>query len=98
MQPEARCRCGALESDSEHDANRNGSHHGSRSQMGGTSSEKPWTWRWDKMTTGAVDLPLTSITRWRRGSFLTVYRFRTERGTMWWFYGPWNLAIGFGRG
>ena len=43
--------------------------------------------------------PYAHITRWRRGSLLTIYRMAfTSGGIQWWFYGPWNFCIGFGRG
>lgn len=62
-----------------------------------------WTWRWD-----TVDVPgelieanalvgeVKQLTRWRRGSFLTVYRIRTREGAFWLFYGPFNFSCGFG--
>ncbi len=33
-----------------------------------------WTWHWDRTDAEGVPIEL-SITRWRRGSFLTVYRY-----------------------
>jgi hypothetical protein len=36
-----------------------------------------WVWRWDRTDAENVEIPFTSITRWRRGSFLTVYRMET---------------------
>lgn len=54
-----------------------------------------WTWHWDTHRAEDVELPYLSIVRWRRGSFLTVYRFENASGVFWWFYGPFNLAIGF---
>ena len=41
-----------------------------------------------------VMLPFV-ITRWRRGSLLTVYRMKSEEATHWWFYGPFNFAVAF---
>ena len=40
-------------------------------------------------------VPHIRITRWRRGSFLTIYKMETNHNTQWWFYGPFNLAVGF---
>lgn len=34
------------------------------------------------------------IKRWRRG-WLTLYRVDSMGETMWWLYGPFNLAVGF---
>jgi hypothetical protein len=57
-----------------------------------------WTWHWDKKHVDNATITL-DITRWRRGSLLTIYRFKTEHGGVeWWLYGPFNLAIGFGKG
>jgi hypothetical protein len=62
-----------------------------------------WTWRWD-----TVDVPgeaihgvlhkvrVQQLTRWRRGSLLTVYRIRSEGQTFWLLCGPFNFSIGFG--
>ncbi len=62
-------------------------------------SEPWWTWHWDTKELKDIQLPMKTIKRWRRGSLLTVYRFETEQGDIeYWFYGPFNLAIGFGRG
>jgi hypothetical protein len=62
------------------------------------SGREPWwVWHWDKAD--AKFPPAVSfrrITRWRRGSLLTVYRFVQETQEQWWFYGPFDLAIGFG--
>jgi hypothetical protein len=58
-----------------------------------------WVWHWDKHSKVNVDLPYESIIRWRRGSLLTIYRYRTaDGGITWWFYLPFNLAIGFAHG
>jgi hypothetical protein len=58
-----------------------------------------WTWHWDKAEAYNADIPLAKLTRWRRGSFLTLYRHETIDGSVqWWFYGPFNLAIGFAKG
>ncbi len=54
-----------------------------------------WTWHWDKSHAENIEIPYESITRWRRGSLLTVYRFVTASGVQLWFYGPFNLALGF---
>ena len=66
------------------------------------SIEKPdrwWTWRWDTLESCNVYVPYTSIKRWRRGSLFTIYRMEfSEGGVQWWFYGPFNLCFGFGRG
>lgn len=60
-------------------------------------SERWWTWHWDREDADNIMLPAEKITRWRRGSFLTVYRIQMEKQVQWWFYGPFNLAIAFGR-
>jgi hypothetical protein len=40
-------------------------------------------------------VPHLRITRWRRGSLLTVYRFETQGSTQYWFYLPFNIGFGF---
>jgi hypothetical protein len=64
------------------------------------SAEKWWTWRWDRHELPGTKLALVAtelhLTRWRRGSLLTVYRLQGEHETTWGFYGPFNLALGFG--
>lgn len=60
--------------------------------------DKPWwAWHWDRKMIGplSIAMPRTTITRWRRGSLLTVYRHENHLRVEWWFYGPFNLAIGF---
>lgn len=63
------------------------------------SEEKPrepwWVWHWDYQHVPGAPLPYTSIKRWRRGSLLTVYRMESSGDVQWWFYGPFNLGIGF---
>lgn len=54
-----------------------------------------WDWHWDTATIGECEVPYLSLKRWRRGSLLTVYRWESRTGVKWWFYGPFNLAIGF---
>jgi hypothetical protein len=54
-----------------------------------------WTWRWDRADAENCTLPFERITRWRRGSLLTVYRHESPHHTEWWLYGPFNLAVGF---
>lgn len=69
--------------------------------MPGTGSKNPrradrwWTWRWDTTRAENVMVPHIRITRWRRGSFLTVYKMETTSQVQWWLYGPFNLAIAF---
>jgi hypothetical protein len=61
-----------------------------------TSEDKWYTWRWDHVEASDLPTTWTQVDRWRRGSLLTVYRFRTADGaTQWWFYLPFNLGIGF---
>jgi hypothetical protein len=57
--------------------------------------ERWWTWHWDRFHADRVLVPFVSITRWRCGSFLTVYRMHTDGNVQWWFYGPFNLAVAF---
>jgi hypothetical protein len=58
-----------------------------------------WVWRWDKTMAENMPVPYASVTRWRRGSVLTVYRYVTKTGgVQWWFYGPFNFALGFAHG
>lgn len=54
-----------------------------------------WVWRWDRTDAKGVEIPFTSITRWRRGSFLTVYRMETPGDVKYWFYLPFNVGVGF---
>ena len=69
-----------------------------------TKEEKWWTWHWDKSDVLAVEgslaptlaLPYERITRWRRGSLLTIYRMEAKGNLQWWFYGPFNICFGFG--
>lgn len=62
------------------------------------SAEPWWTWRWDRDEVADVSLEFTRITRWRRGSLLTIYRHENQEGTVaWWFYLPFNYAIGFAK-
>jgi hypothetical protein len=66
------------------------------------SREKWYKWHWDKSDAQSSDVRTLEtqykrIIRWRRGSFLTVYRQESTHGDIqWWFYLPFNLAIGFG--
>jgi len=62
-----------------------------------TSREPWWTWHWDRTVVENSALLYTNVTRWRRGSLLTVYRMRTVSGVQWWIYLPFNFCIGFGR-
>jgi hypothetical protein len=54
-----------------------------------------WIWHWDYREMGQFDMPYMSMRRWRRGSLLTIYRWESASSVKWWFYGPFNLAIGF---
>src|SRR5512135_855600 len=54
-----------------------------------------WTWRWDTTSIQNAMVPHIRITRWRRGSFLTVYKMETPGSTQWWVYLPFNIGIGF---
>ncbi len=68
--------------------------------VGSESREPWWTWHWDYKDV-AVDrqLPCKRIRHWRRGFFLSVYRVEFDKGgVQWWFYGPFNIAIAFGKG
>lgn len=57
-----------------------------------------WVWHWDRTVMVAVDVPYKTIWRWRRGSLLTVYKFVGEDDSVfWYFFGPFNLAIAFGK-
>lgn len=59
--------------------------------------EQWWRWRWDTFTANDVNLKYKRITRWRRGSLLTVYRIETLSTVEWAFYIPFNLSIAFSR-
>lgn len=65
--------------------------------------EKWWTWHWDKSDAVELNpaqptltLPYKRITRWRRGSLLTIYRMQSDGSLQWWLYGPFNICFGFG--
>ncbi len=54
-----------------------------------------WVWRWDTKRAKNATVRYLSITRWRRGSFLTVYRKETRGDVNWWIYLPFNIGFGF---
>ena len=67
-----------------------------------TSRREPWwKWHWDRRIVPVMDMHVKIGVRWRRGSLLTVYRLdydtQDSRWTEWWFYGPFNFAIGFSK-
>lgn len=53
-----------------------------------------WVWHWDRVSVKNAEITM-SITRWRRGSLLTVYRMEQTSDVQYWFYFPFNLGIGF---
>lgn len=59
------------------------------------AKEAWWVWHWDRATVEDTHLHFESITRWRRGSLLTVYRLVSATEIAWWFAGPFNIEIGF---
>lgn len=54
-----------------------------------------WVWHWDTKEAKDVAVRYLRIMRWRRGSFLTVYRQETNGDVTWWIYLPFNLGFGF---
>ncbi len=59
-------------------------------------TEPWWAWHWDREDAAEIMIPVEKVVRWRRG-WLTVYRIEMEKQVQWWFYGPFNLCIAFGR-
>jgi len=63
-----------------------------------------WIWHWDVSDAKKEDetdlvklqIQFERVTRWRRGSLLTIYRYVMKEQVQWWFYGPFDLAVGFG--
>lgn len=52
-----------------------------------------WRWHWDKVDVGAGSLPFLRVTRWRRGSLLTVYRVDFASDVQWWVLLPFNIGV-----
>jgi hypothetical protein len=58
------------------------------------TQDRWYTWRWDFTSHENVKLPYTRISRWRRGSFLTVYKFESPGHVEWRFLLPFNFVVG----
>jgi len=54
-----------------------------------------WVWHWDTYDVKDATVHYVRITRWRRGSLLTVYRKETKGDVNWWIYLPFNIGFGF---
>jgi len=63
--------------------------------MSDKEREPWWTWNWDTKVVQDATVRYVCITRWRRGSFLTVYRKETKGDVNWWIYLPFNIGLGF---
>jgi hypothetical protein len=61
----------------------------------GRDREPWWVWHWDVLEVKDAKIPYTRISRWRRGSLLTVYRKESRGDVAWWFYLPFNIGLGF---
>lgn len=53
-----------------------------------------WAWHWDRGDFEHVPVTYDRVTRWRRGSFVTLYRLVGVRSTEWRLYLPFNASVG----
>lgn len=59
------------------------------------SKHEPWwTWHWDRVEVLDASVSYSRVIRWRRGSFVTLYRLEGSRSTEWRLYLPFNASVG----